>query len=121
MTTLKIESIHENSPYFYILEGVMQEGGEIAPSQYLCISQNAMHWNIRINNVFRMENRIQIEISKSDLERISPELLIGNHYPIKGGINLALTSFGFGVSWWMPFILIAILGVLVYGMVILKT
>lgn len=117
MPLFKIQNIHDGPRSFMILEGEFLSAIKIEPAQYICIQQNGANWNIRINDVFLTESSTQIEISKSDFEGLNPELVIGNSFPIKGGANLALTSYGFGVSWWLPFLLLVVLGFLVWMMV----
>ncbi len=116
----RIENIKDSSKYFITLIGKETSLTPIEPSTYISIVENGISRNIRINGVHQKGDVLELELAKSDLKGINTHQLAGNSYPIRGALNLANTTYGFGVSWWMPFVILGVLGLMGLGLWFLK-
>lgn len=122
MKKFEIQEIIQNEKSPVKLIGKIHDGDHIEPSTYICFKPENAAYNFRIINVEKNESNTILEISKSDFKAITDWNLLGNTFQIKKavrGADITLTSaYGAGVSWWAPFVLLIIIGLLGWGMII---
>ena len=125
MKTFKIQDIINGEENSIILVGNVQNGNRIEPSTFICFESIDGDINIRIIQADTHKNYMTLEISKKDYEMVKHLKLKGSTNPIRianRGIDISMAaSYGVGVSWWAPFVLIFLGGLIFWDYSVLTS